>query len=296
MEPSLSAGGTPTIGQGVQDKLDAPRTPSDALPLLAICIPSYNRIGLLVPLVRKILSLDGPFEICVHIDGSTDGTQDALREINDPRLIVTSAKNQGKTSSLIAAVRASRAVFVMPFDDDDEIDLAGLRAALQRCNEPLPSHIGGFIYHMSGEAGDWSQAPFPERISNYIKLRADQGINGDKKEIVRREIFKECAYDPKGAYRRAPTSLTWARIAIQYDAYCLNENLGAKHYLSGGITANITRVKLKNAYPMYLVYRVHVIAFFRGRYRSTRYFLRALVRMIGYGVLSLKEIGRGRTS
>lgn len=60
-------------------------------PLLSFCIPTYNRSGSLLPLVRRVLSVpSNDIQVVVLDNGSTDDTLALLATIDDPRLLVRS--------------------------------------------------------------------------------------------------------------------------------------------------------------------------------------------------------------
>ncbi len=260
-------------------------------PILSICIPTYNRSDRVAKLIRDILIVQSDIEVCAYIDGSTDATADNLGKIHDPRLRVTSTENHGRGPTLVKAINAARGDFTMLYDDDDEIYPDVLRSVIERCRQAHGSGFGGFIYHMDDETGHRVGTPFKSSQSNFVKLRADERVAGDKKEIVRTGLLQGAIYDSNGAYRRTPTSLSWTRIALTHDVICINESIGVKRYLPGGLTSRIWRNKMSNAYPMYLLYRVRCQAFLRGRYSSPQYFVRSLLGLIAYGLLSLKELG-----
>lgn len=275
-------------------RVEGVRRPDDT-PLLSICIPTYNRREQVVSLVREILRVEGPLEVCVHVDGSTDGTVEALTQLRAPRLSVSEGPNRGRAPSLLSALQRARGKFLMVYDDDDEINRQGLALALAKCACALPDQVAGFIYHLNDQNGTRLGSDFPVARSNFLKLRADEQVKGDKKEIILTELFKVCTYDDTGAYRRIPSSLTWARVALTHDVICVNQTIGVKYYLAGGMTSNIKEIKRKNAYPMYLLYWAHCAAYLRGRYRSVRHFTRSLIGLTGYSLLAFREIGRGRT-
>lgn len=261
-------------------------------PVLSICIPTYNRCARVTKLVHDLLSTPGNFEVRVHVDGSNDDTFRDLSSIKDNRLFITFAQNSGKTNALLTVIRSSQGRFIMSFDDDDSMYQEGLERILSCCRNDITEEIGGFIFHLDDEEGHRVGTAFPVTRSNYIGLRSDHKVTGDKKEIVRADILKRVAYDPCGKYRRAPPSLSWSRIALTHDTLCFNESIGIKRYLAGGITSKIWSTKFQNAYPMHLLYRVHCAAYFRSRYKNFLHLLRSFVAMIFFGLVSIKEIGR----
>jgi glycosyltransferase involved in cell wall biosynthesis len=255
-------------------------------PLLSICIATFNRRDRLLKLIHGVLDVPGAFEVCVHVDGSTDGTLEALRAISDARLVVTSGANVGKGGALLAAIKSARGAFIMPYDDDDLLYAQGLEAVLKDCSKPLPDGVVGFIYHLEDQTGLRVGGDFPVERSNFLALRADHGVTGDKKEVVRAGALREVLYDSQGRFRRVSSSLYWARLALRFDVYCRNLVIGQKIYLAGGITANISTVKRRNAYPMVLIYAAHVHGFLSRRYESLRYFLKAVLGVMYYGMYS----------
>ena len=265
------------------------------MPVLGICIPTYNRKDLVIPLLETILAAkDLPIEVCVHDDGSTDGTHEALCLLagKDDRLRVSTGANSGRAAAVLAATGNATARFLMLFDDDDIINMENLRAAVARCEEGVPPGVAGFIYQMDFESGkQWER--FPIERSNFLALRADYRVIGDKKEIVLGSLLKAAA--PSGAFRRSPTSLSWARIAQAHDAICVNLPLGTKRYLAGGLSSDITKIKRVNAPPMAMLYLEHIKGFARRRYSSPRFFGKAVLGLFFYGLIAALRYRPSRT-
>jgi glycosyltransferase involved in cell wall biosynthesis len=256
---------------------------TDDITLLSICIPTFNRRERVAPLVRDLLSAPGAFEVCVHVDGSIDGTVEELATIVDARLVVSSSVNRGRASALVGACRQARGRFIMIFDDDDTLSHEGLQAVLADCARLLPAETIGYIYHLAGETGDRIGDSFPTDRSNFLALRADHRIRGDKKEVVLAEALKAALYDGRGRFRRVPTSLMWSRLGMRHDVICRNSVIGRKVYLANGMTGNIAKLKSRDAYPMALLYATHIAAFVRGRYSSPRYFTKAVAGLALHG-------------
>ncbi|MFZ5672246.1 MAG: glycosyltransferase family 2 protein [Pseudomonadota bacterium] len=252
--------------------------------ILSICIPTYNRRERVAALVRHLLAMPGAFEICVHVDGSTDGTIEELATISDTRLVASNGPNGGRANAMLSACRQARGRFILIFDDDDTLSHEGLQAVLDDCAHPLPDRAVGYIYHLVGERGDRIGDPFPMIAqSNFLALRADHGVRGDKKELVLADALKAVIYDGRGRFRRVPTSLIWSRLALRYDVICRDVAIGRKLYLAGGMTNNINKLKARDAYPMALLYATHVNGFVRGRYRSPRFLAKAIAGVAIYG-------------
>lgn len=258
-------------------------------PLLSICIPTYNRKCLVFALVKKLLSFSGDFEICVHVDGSSDNTFQSLCELNDVRLRVRLSENRGRAGALRSAVDCSNGRFCMVFDDDDELDASGLYKILRDCSIPLPDECAGRVYHLADPCGERIGSSFPVKRTSLTALRADYRVYGDKKEVIRADLLKQVVIvQPK--FRRVPTSLYWARISMAYDIVCVNDVVGTKQYLQGGMSRSVRQLIRENAYPMIMLHRTILKLFLKGRIKSRKYALRALFAILIYSLFSFPRI------
>ncbi|WP_310467269.1 glycosyltransferase family 2 protein [Sphingomonas sp.] len=251
--------------------------------LLSICIPTFNRCALVVALVGGLLEQRGDFEVCVHVDGATDGTAEELVAIADPRLRVTTAPNRGRAASLHHAVARARGEFTMLFDDDDVLRAAGLERVLADCAQPLPVGVIGFIYQLAGADGRQLGSDFPAERSNFLALRNDAGVAGDKKEVVRTDLLWRAMGKAPSGTRRVPTSLYWSLLALDGDILCRNAIIGEKQYLAGGMSHGIAALKAGNSRPMAALYKTQLKGFAARRFRSPRAAARALAGLVWYG-------------
>jgi len=238
---------------------------------------------MVVALIGGILTQPGDFEVLVHVDGSDDGTVEALGGIVDQRLRITAGPNAGRAMAMTRMVRNARGQFVMIYDDDDKLDAAGLALILSDCGLPLDDRCCGYIYHYRTPDGGRQGPAFGTPRSNFLKLRADQGVTGDKREVVRGDLLK-AALEPRAEeFRRIPTSLYWARIALTHDVICRELTIGEHTYQAGGMTANISKMKHRDPWPIYLTHLLRLRGWFWGRYRSPRFALRSAVAAAHYG-------------
>ena len=186
-------------------------------PVLSICIPSYNRREQVTRLTASLLAQPGDFEICIHVDGSSDGTLEALQAMPATRISTGTDRNQGRASALLAACRMARGRYIMVFDDDDTLYPDGLQAVLKDCELALDNGTVGFIYHLEDQDGRRIGTEFPVARANFMALRADHGVRGDKKEVVLATAFHRAMFDGGVRYRRTPTSLVWPRMTSVAD-------------------------------------------------------------------------------
>jgi glycosyltransferase involved in cell wall biosynthesis len=244
--------------------------------------------------VLQVLSCPGDFEIIIHLDGDVDGSGEALGGIKDKRLKVCSEQNAGRAYAIARALSIACGKYVMIYDDDDTLTEAGLTKILQDCSSSIPKSVCGFIYHMSDQNGRRLGSAFNVARSNFIKLRADENVVADKKEVVLREVINLYnTFDIK-SYRRVPTSLLWAKIALDNDVLCQEVIIGQKNYNAGGMTARVNQLKRRDPFPMFETHRLRCQAWLRGRYHSWRYGARSALGVLLYGSLTVSRRWAGK--
>lgn len=90
-------------------------------PLVSILIPTFDRAGFVVGAVRSALAQTlSDHEVIVIDDGSTDGTEQALGRICDPRLrVLRHDRNRGIAAARNTGLEAARGRFIAWLDSDD---------------------------------------------------------------------------------------------------------------------------------------------------------------------------------
>jgi glycosyltransferase involved in cell wall biosynthesis len=118
------------------------------LPLVSAIIATYNRAHIVCEAIESILrqSYDN-IELIVVDDGSTDNTQDKLREYDD-RIRVVHQSNSGPAAAWNAGINASRGE-IIAFLGSDDIWLPTFVerqvSVLQRCDESVPCCLANAV-------------------------------------------------------------------------------------------------------------------------------------------------------
>ena len=102
-------------------------------PLLAICVPTFNRAASLRNLLISLETIKNTYgdeiEICVSNNGSTDETREIIEEFADKYKINVHHKtvNIGGTLNIISVASQMQAHWGMWCGDDDELDVDGVK-------------------------------------------------------------------------------------------------------------------------------------------------------------------------
>ncbi|MER3446459.1 MAG: hypothetical protein C4291_06225 [Candidatus Dadabacteria bacterium] len=89
----------------------------------SVIIPTYQRRELVLALVHSLVrqEFDGHFEVIVVVDGSIDGTAQALREISVPfPMMVIEQQNKGRATALNRGADVAHGEILLFLDDDME--------------------------------------------------------------------------------------------------------------------------------------------------------------------------------
>ncbi|MDO9521672.1 MAG: glycosyltransferase family 2 protein [Pseudohongiella sp.] len=266
--------------------------------MLSICIATFQRRESLARLLNELLVTNHDVEICIVVDGSTDGTVAYLSALEDSRIKVVYQANAGRASALKKAIDIASGSYIVIFDDDDILSAEGLDIVLTDIKKHADTAGAGFIYSL--ENGDENMVlgdEFPVSVSNFLELRADFKLKGDKKEVIRASVLKAAVASYELADRRIPTSLFWSIIALHHNVVCRNVIIGKKYYLSGGLTNNIKSIKFSNPKPMIRLNAVKIKGFFMRRYKSLLYFVKACLSWLFYScVYGLQRVRNHRKS
>lgn len=105
-------------------------------PLLAICVPTYNRalnLGKLLPQLAVLKERHGDqLEICISNNGSSDETRAVIADFERewPIQVQHQSTNIGGTLNIIAVAGQMRARWGIWCGDDDEVDALGIARIL----------------------------------------------------------------------------------------------------------------------------------------------------------------------
>jgi glycosyltransferase involved in cell wall biosynthesis len=196
------------------------------LPVLSICIPTYNRSGLLLNLLNDMDRPDYllfPFEVVVSDNASTDpgyATIAAYEPKHYAYRYYRRPANIGGEANMVACYRLGRGLYVLHLADDDRLIPQGLSDIVLAMLDD-PALIATYAaFQMHDEAVDQAHGP-----RNFEEARADrQSIS----ELAQRMVGWPALIPENGVFRAHELTHAFFPTGIGYFSYpILRRLLGA---------------------------------------------------------------------
>ena len=219
-------------------------------PLISVVICSYNRVQTLGPAIESAASqkMDAAssFEIVIIDDGSTDGTEQVVRQIADRSPVpVRYIKESGKGIPFARnrGVREARGEWIAFFDDDQIAENGWLNALILAAQETGAQIVGGVrrLQFMEGDPprlgpltreilGEKYYGPHRRRINRFT-LACTGNV------LIRRRLFGRIGQFDADMHR-GMTDIDWMRRAFDagisswYSPHAVVRHLIPRHRLT----------------------------------------------------------------
>lgn len=170
---------------------------TDTAPVqISVLIPVFNEVENVAPLAAALLPalerLERSFEVVFINDGSTDGTERALKDLAraDPRVrVINFRRNVGQTAAMMAGIDHARGAVIVPMDGDLQNDPEDIG--------PLVAKLDEGYDVVSGWRRDrqdaFARRTLPSRIANKL-ISAISGVHlndyGCTLKAYRREMLQ----------------------------------------------------------------------------------------------------------
>lgn len=224
---------------------------------LTILTPIYNRVDLLPQVFTSLQSQTvKDFEWLVIDDGSTDNIREymhGLPEVDFP-IHYHRKENGGKHTAINYSHPYIQGEFVLILDSDDYLIPDAVEIILKDWQKYVGvSSVGVLSYERGGGQGEIisDRASVPNYyISDDIHFRVNQGVGGDRAEVVRTEIFKTLPLPTHENEKFMSEGWLWNNIAIKYQTVYIQKGIYICEYLEGGLTKSGRILRMKSPLNM----------------------------------------------
>lgn len=233
-------------------------------PFITILTPTYNRASLLPRLFDSLLrQTNKDFEWIVVDDGSTDDTREVVANLKEkcggafPMGYVYKA-NGGKHMAINIGAERARGELLFIADSDDLLTDDALETVANSWHDISDDKsfagIAGLDITMDTREMIGSGLPQEHIDCNAIDIRYRHHVTGDMKEVFRTEVLREFPFPEFAGERFCPEQLVWFRMARRYRLRYINKPIYIADYQPDGITAGITRARMRNPSASMLTY------------------------------------------
>ena len=229
--------------------------------MLTIFTPTYNRAYILTQLYESLCRQTcKEFEWLVVDDGSGDNTEELVKSFIEKDLITIryyKQPNGGKHRAINTGVKLAQGelFFIVDSDDyltDDAVEWIKSEYETIR-NDDRFAGLSGCRQTLNGERIGGA-LPFERRDCNMLDLRLKYGVSGDMAEVYITNILREYPFIEIDGEKFCPEALVWNRIARRYMIRWVNRGIYVCQYLPDGLTAHITRIRMKSPKTAKLYY------------------------------------------
>jgi glycosyltransferase involved in cell wall biosynthesis len=163
----------------------------------SVVVPTFERRDVVVRSVRALATqrLDEPYEVVVVVDGSRDGTAEALRELRTPfPLRVVEQENEGQARARNRGATLARGRILLFLDDDMEAEVSMLqehetshRAGADAVIGHIPLHPDSPRTFLASAVESWADRRAERIAERGGELELDDLLTGQLS--VRRDLF-----------------------------------------------------------------------------------------------------------
>ena len=222
------------------------------IPFFSVVIPTYNRAGFLEAAIESVLDQSFcDFELIVIDDGSTDQTEQLVRDFKDKRLIYVRQTQGGVSAARNAGIQHSGGRFICFLDSDDRFKNSKLEIArryIQDFPEIMIFHTEELWYRYGKILNQKKIHKKPEGnvFVNALKLCCI----GMSTTVVRRDLFDKIG-DFDENFQACEDYELWLRATALYPVKLIPE---ARTIKQGGHTDQLSK-----KFPAMDTLRIHAI-------------------------------------
>jgi glycosyltransferase involved in cell wall biosynthesis len=184
----------------------------DSSPFFSIIVPIYNRAAFLPALIESVLQQTYvSFELIIVNDGSTDDSENVVRQYTDSRIKYIATKNNERAAARNYGAHIARGDYFNFFDSDDRMLPHHLSTAWVYLNSykfPRWFHTGFVLVDENGntiseERGELTQPEKRLIVTNYL---------GCDSVFIERSLFMETQFNPERVLASSEDWELWLRL------------------------------------------------------------------------------------
>jgi glycosyltransferase involved in cell wall biosynthesis len=212
-------------------------------PTVSVVIPTYNRAYIVDHAIKSVLSQTyRDLELIVVDDGSTDNTEQIVREGGDHRIrYLRHEKNQGMSAARNTGIRASSGEYIA-FQDSDDVWVPEKLQKQMEVFGSLPGKVG-VVYSglLRINNGNKRYIPYKKniKVDGFIHdVFLDSCLTNLPTAVVRKSCFEKSGMFDEYLFGLEDMELFF-RISKFYEFKFLKETLVFSHLLPDSISFNI---------------------------------------------------------
>lgn len=170
---------------------------AEALPSVSLVVAAYNEASCIRQKLENSLALEYPadrFEVLIGSDGSSDGTDDIVRECTDARVRLSPAPRAGKTTVLNRCIPVAQGDIILLSDANTIIEPGAVRALVRHFEDPEVGAVCGKLRLYNPTKQDYEESAYwnYESLIKFYegKRGAVVGANGGL-YAIRRTLFTQ---------------------------------------------------------------------------------------------------------
>lgn len=218
--------------------------------IITIITPTYNRAELLPNLFKSLQNQKrNNFEWLIIDDGSTDDTEEVVSKFKTDHINIRYYKkeNGGKHTALNFAFKYIKTELSFIVDSDDYLLPDATLTIEEDWKKFGNGNLCGISYLRGHSADRVIGDVFPKdyAIDNFINLRFNKRINGDKAEVWVTKYLVEYRFPEYSGEKFFGESYLWIKMAQKRDMLFRNKIIYITEYLEGGLSKSGRALRIK---------------------------------------------------
>lgn len=221
--------------------------------LITVFTPTFNRANTLQRLYESLLGQTCyDFEWIVVDDGSIDDTYNLIQSFykknHSFEIRYFYQENGGKHTAINRGMIEANGELFFIVDSDDVLTADAIRTIVDDWKKVEDNNLCGISYlrGFSENKVIGDQHPTDHGIGNFIDVRVNQNVGGDKAEVWVTKLMRAFPFPVFPNEKFIGETYIWYQLAEKYDMLFVNKIIYITEYLGGGLTKSGKAMRIKN--------------------------------------------------